>query len=248
LYESNADVKPIIVTTELELIDGRHRVEALRRLGRVHVKAFIAKTRNKIENIMESVRANAGGALPPTQQDFEHAIELLINQGMKKHEVVDQFPLPKKVTDKYYTAVMNKIYKRKVGRAIEEIIKGEMTVLAAAEKYKVKPEDLRDMIANRKERGINVPAAMGNMETRVRGLSAAITKQASMLVAKYADAEVDAEDMKRYADRVRDSGRRILATTENVVARIHDTIAVKSANIDVPHEEEEEKGAAGNGD
>src|SRR6266705_4085572 len=91
LYESNDPVNPIKVTIledkTYELIDGRHRIEAAKEAGFSTIQAHVSKNLDDKTKILNAVKFNIGGALPPTLSDFEHSIELLINLKLSRKEI-----------------------------------------------------------------------------------------------------------------------------------------------------------------
>lgn len=222
LYEGGATIKPIIISNKNEIIDGRHRTEAMRRLGILDTLAYISKTDSATDNILESVRANLGGSLPPTQADFEHTIEMLLNQGMKKGEIMAHFPLIKETTAKYYKNVINRLHKKQIDLALDRVVHGNMSIQDAATKYKVNFEELQGLMSTRRERSAEsiLGMTLGHVEQRVRSLSQMFSKGSAAMMAQYRDNTIDADELKKFRDRVRESSKRIARGGESVVARI----------------------------
>ena len=153
LYESDNPVDPIkVVPLEnenklYELIDGRHRIEAAKEAGFLTIQAeVLSKDLDQKTKILSAVKANIGGALPQTLADFEHSIELLINLKLSRKEILNSFPLPLQITAKYYKQTHDKIYKKTVRQAVDEILKGKISANEACKKFKIELNKMKDIM------------------------------------------------------------------------------------------------------
>lgn len=222
LFEAGERVRPIIISNKNEIIDGRHRVEAMRRVGIIDTMAYISKTDNAIDNIIQSVRENLGGSLPPTQADLEHTIEMLVNQGMKKTEIITQFPIVKSLAAKYYKHVIERLHKKQVDLALDRVVHGTMSIQDAATKYKVDFDELQGLMSTRRERSNEniLGMTLGHVEQRVRALSQMLSKGTVAMVQQYRDNAIGADELKQFRKRVLESSKRIARGGEQLAARI----------------------------
>jgi ParB-like chromosome segregation protein Spo0J len=228
LYESDDPVTPIKVVRSTasadryELIDGRHRIEAAKDAGFTSIQAEICKIDSKPLMILEAILQNLGGSLPPTMADLEHDVELLLDLKMTRAEILENFPLPVSVTSKIYKLVLSKIYKRTIRKAAEEVLASTSTVKAAAEKYKVKLEDLKWTLKNRdaENRGDIVANMLKAMETRVRSLGSALGQHCKILVEAYEAGEIQRNDVERFLYRMKASVKHIPANAANIETRL----------------------------
>src|SRR5689334_10759410 len=94
LYETGEKVKPIIVNEKMEIIDGRHRFEAMHALLLwKEGLAFIAKGMSRQEMLVEALRSNMGGTLPPTPTDIQGVIQQLASEGVRTSDIADMLPI-----------------------------------------------------------------------------------------------------------------------------------------------------------
>lgn len=76
--ESGVEFPPIIITPNMDVIDGRHRIEGADTCGRTEILAVFQDVQDEVELICTAYNANVGGALPPTTNDTEHTVMLLL--------------------------------------------------------------------------------------------------------------------------------------------------------------------------
>jgi hypothetical protein len=235
LYEADETVTPIeVVETEekgiYELIDGRHRIEAVREAGFLKIEAVVYKGLTQEQKILNAILANLGGALPPTLQDFEHTMELLIDLKMTRKEILDSFPLPTKITAVYYKLTMSKIYKQTIRKAVDLVIKGNVSVKDAALKFKVDLLDLRHAISSSKEgRNTNIEDFLKGLEYSVRSLSGNLSKKTQAIIESFEAGDLSRNDLIRWSDRIRQSSKKLAATAEAMRVRLENTIKPKEA-------------------
>src|SRR6266850_7024695 len=68
LYEAGTELPPIEINWDKQVIDGRHRKAALEMLGRKTALCHDIGQKALGESIVLALRANVGGALPPTKE------------------------------------------------------------------------------------------------------------------------------------------------------------------------------------
>lgn len=158
LYEAGEELPPIVITKQMEIIDGRHRKEAMELAGRQVANCIISSEVEEGAIIVSALKANVGGALPPTKEDIVHSIVLLFNQGWTEKKVVDNMPFPRVVTRRYAKDAWGIILKAKLTSALKAISDDGVTVKVASERFGVPEEKIKEHLnPNRKrekQRGV----------------------------------------------------------------------------------------------
>jgi ParB-like chromosome segregation protein Spo0J len=152
LIENGVELPPIRITSGCVVIDGRHRIEAHELNDRVEIKAEIVDVKTENEMIAEAYKANVGGSLPPTPQDTEHTIMLLLERGEAMKRIGEMLGLPAGMARKYINSVKSKTSRQKLMKAASAITDGGLTVAKAAEQYEVKLEKLKEILSGHKRK------------------------------------------------------------------------------------------------
>lgn len=126
-----------------ETVDGRHRREAyeLNKLKEVQVEVVEFET--EAELLAMAYKANVGGSLPPSPQDTEHTVMLLLERGQSKRSIAKLLGLPTGMARRYVDTVQSKLSRAKLLRAVAAVTDGGLTVPKAAEQYQVDAEKLK---------------------------------------------------------------------------------------------------------
>src|SRR5260370_35763802 len=153
LYESGVPIPPLTIGWDKQVIDGRHRKAALEFLGRQTADCMIHGQRGIAESIVIALKANVGGALPPTKEDIVHSMILLLNQGWTERRILDNMPFPRTVARKYIKDAWGVVLDAKLKSAMKAIAEDGMTAKAASEKFGVPIEKLQEHLnPNRRKR------------------------------------------------------------------------------------------------
>lgn len=229
LYSENEAVTPITVAKipgskgaeqYYELIAGRHRVEGCAAAGFLSIQAFVEKFATEEDKILHAVAENVGGSMPPTTADYEHSMELLINSGMTKKDIVESFPLPKAISAKFYKLTLNKIYKRTVRKAVDAVLKGDISVKDASDKFKVHLEDLKKALNSREsDRDTSISKLLSQLDFPFRSLGQSIGQKAKILIEAFESGEASNNDLEVYRNRIRTSIRHLNRNVENICGR-----------------------------
>ncbi|MGD0328141.1 MAG: ParB N-terminal domain-containing protein [Minisyncoccia bacterium] len=145
---------PIKITPEYEIIDGRHRIEAYELNNISEIEAEVVDIHNETELIAAAFKANLGGSLPPTQQDTEHTIMLLLERGEAKKRIGELLCLPHGMARRYINEVQSKVSRAKLLRAKEAVTDGGLTVAKAAEIHGVEHESLKKELSGRRKSAV----------------------------------------------------------------------------------------------
>jgi len=228
LYEKGADVDPIVITSDFELIDGRHRLEALKLTDHTETKCFIDKEITDRESlIIAALKANEGSALPPSKEDRDHVIIMLLESGAPVSKIVKSLPYPPSLTRKYLKRVKARIIERKVIAAKNAVTDGNLTIRQAAEKYGVDFDLLKDAIRGKRSsrKGkLPIQTMMSALSTRYRGHSQRNRKSLESLLDALEDGEVSPKEALQFLAKLRKLNQRVMRTCESWEERFEDAI------------------------
>lgn len=151
LVENGVTLPPIKITHELVVIDGRHRIEAHELNNRTEITCEVVDVKNETDLIAEAYKANIGGSLPPTPQDTEHTIMLLLDRDETMKRIAELLGLPAGMARKYINSVKSKTSRQKLMNAASAVTDGGLTVAKAAEQYGVELEKLKEILGAQAE-------------------------------------------------------------------------------------------------
>ncbi len=160
LIEAGTQLPPILVTSDMLVVDGRHRIEAYALNDYTSIQAMLVDSRDKVSLIAEAYLANIGGALPPTPADTEHTIKLLVGSGVSMKKIAELISLPPEITRRYVNSVKAKESRQRMAQAVDAVVHGGATVDEAADQFRVKPSALQEQLSggrrngNRSARGV----------------------------------------------------------------------------------------------
>lgn len=152
LLENGVKLPPIRITRERAVIDGRHRIEAHELNKRTEIDAEVVDVESETEIISEAYKANLGGSLPPSPQDTEHTVMLLLERGEAKKRIGVLLGLPAGMARRYVNDVQSKIARSKLQRAAAAVTDGGLTVAKAAEQYGVDLDKLKEVLSGHRRR------------------------------------------------------------------------------------------------
>lgn len=204
LIENGVKMKDLIeVAEDFRIVEGRHRKEAYELNGVSEVSVRMLKFENDAEMIAYAYKANTGGSLPPTPEDTEHTILLLLEQGEPKKQIGDLLGLPAGMARRYVAEVQSKAARAKMQRAAAAITDGGLTVAQAAENYGVDADKLKETLSGHRKRN-----ARGITEIQ-RGLTRSYkslgSKNAALirsLLEKYEDGDVTEKQVGDILDHI----------------------------------------------
>lgn len=191
LIENGVELPPIRITRERVVIDGRHRIEAHELNNRVEIRAEIVDVGTESELIAEAYKANIGGSLPPTPQDTEHTIMLLLERGEAMKRIGDLLGLPAGMARKYINSVKSKTSRQKLMKAAAAITDGGLTVAKAAEQYEVDADALKQVLSGHKRKHkMGVAEVQRGLTKTYKSLSSKNAALIRGLLEKYEDGDV----------------------------------------------------------
>ena len=149
LIEAGTELPPISITSDMLVVDGRHRIEAYKLNSLDQIKAPLVEVRDKTSLIAEAYRANIGGALPPTPADTEHTIKLLVGSGASMKKIATLLGLPPSITRRYVGSVKAKAARRRLSEAVSAVVSQNATVEEAARLFGVNPATLQERLGGK---------------------------------------------------------------------------------------------------
>lgn len=153
-YRTGQEVPPPEITPDRKGLDGRHRFEALKRLGRKSVECLVVDIPTEPERRAYAFKRNEGGSLPPTRSEKVRVIRELIEGGCSSNDLIDLFKDVYTVAliREYTRAARQLIKEARLRLAVAEVAKGEKTAKTVAEEFRVDLETLTAEIAGHKKR------------------------------------------------------------------------------------------------
>lgn len=220
LYLHGAKIDPIIVNVNMELIEGRHRLEALRLNDAIETPCLISTTTNMREMIYDAVRENIKGKLPPTIADLQHSIELLMQNGATLKEIRDSFPLPQSLITKYIKSIQSNRARTLVGKAVDLVTVKGYTIPKAAAELGVPEDDLKSLFKKRsKQVGAPLAQTMKSIAFRARGLSQAMSRGTRKIMDDVEAGVLGQKEVDRYFVSVHDTMLRLARTAKRLEER-----------------------------
>jgi|SRR5215831_5687086 len=200
LLEGGVELTPIEIVPNADgtgyiLRDGRHRIEANQMLDRPTIKArVLPPAQDKAHEIALAFKANAGGSMPPSRDDTEHTIRLLLTEGVPVRDIAKLLPLPGSLAKKYIGAIHQRQLRARMKEAVEAVSEGTLNAPQAAERYKVDLDMLRKELGGRKKkanwRGLEIKRVI---RSRFRSLSQGNAQMLRKLIAGFEDGDVSGQ-------------------------------------------------------
>lgn len=144
---SAGSIPPIVVTTDNKLVDGRHRIAALKSLDEAGAVCDIVECRDNFELTMAALRANVGGSKELTMADIRQTIITLLMQGNSMRKITDQIPFPKEMSRKLVKAAHTMLIGQKTYAAAVAVKREELTPEAASKTYGIPVKNIHRQIA-----------------------------------------------------------------------------------------------------
>lgn len=208
LYQNNVDLPPIQVTLINGVycyVDGRHRAQARLMLDMPTIDCEIVTETDTLQLYADALRANYGGAKPPTRADIEHTIKCMVEAGARETHIKAKLDfLPAGVIRVYMNTVKSSINKRRMAAALDAITEG-MTLVDSAEKYGLEIDALKDALQGKKKRfggsqtGF-LTDSINAITTTLKSSTAVIAGRMKVLFGKVEDGEATIETAARVLD------------------------------------------------
>jgi len=206
LIEAGVKLPPIVITQQNEVVDGRHRVEAHELNGIGEIDATVINVDSQADMIAKAYQANVGGSLPPTKEDLEHTVKILLELGESKKSIAERLNLPMSLSRKYVNSVQSRMTHARVMDAISAVLHGGMTVAAASEKYGADPVKVKEGLGNH-----HTPIGIREMHRAItktqKSLGSKNTALLRDLLEGFEDGEVKAKQVLEIIEHLEDLQR-----------------------------------------
>jgi hypothetical protein len=156
LTESGVYLPPIEVYAKenrLFIKDGRHRVEAYRRMGKKSILGVEVPYTSLVQMSVDALASNMtkkGAPLPPTEKDFRKVIWTLSKEGVDKLTAIKMFEkigVPSAFAKKMVNQTFHSLRKLNELHATESVRDGRMSVVEASTHYNVKVDVIKRKLA-----------------------------------------------------------------------------------------------------
>ncbi len=231
LYEAKLQLPPLKVwyneKTELyEIIDGRHRFEAAKRMEWDATDCNVIDEPDFAKRVGLAVSANSSGPLTATDEDFEVALQALLDANVSVRRILDVFPLPRTYTMKVIHNVKSKLYKVAVTQAVDAMLNQNLTVHKAAEEFKVEVKAIRERVVGyRKAEKDQITDFTGGFSHRFRSFSKRNSDDCKKLIEQYDLGKMSPEAIRHILKSVVRSGKNAVSALEDYQQRFEARIS-----------------------
>lgn len=190
--QASKAIAAIEVTSDLVMVDGRHRKEAMELAGITEARVEDVGSLTDAEIIVRASRANYGGSLPPTREDMIYTVEQMITRmGMSAATVEAHMTMiPKTVIRKYINMANKRINESKIKMALGDIASG-MGLLQAARVHGLKAEALKLVIEGKKPKSKAGTAQLNSqLSTYAKTFGLQTTRVVNKALEDYKDGEI----------------------------------------------------------
>ncbi len=198
LIEGGVKLPPITITAKKVLVDGRHRVEAHEVNNLTEIDAEVVEFANDSEMIAAAFRANLGGSLPPTSQDIEHTVMVLLERRVSQKHIMETLGLPTAMTRRYIQEVNSRMTRQKLQEAADGVAYQGLTVIKAAEQFGVNPDRLKETLSGnrKKQKKGQMQEIKRNFTKRYRSLGSGNAAALRRLFEKFQDGDVSGQQVE----------------------------------------------------
>lgn len=201
------DVMPGDFPGEYVLLEGRHRLMAYQHRGEDDIECKVHKKMSLEEAYAFALKANYGGALPPTEEDMFHMAESMIMDKIGKSKIILAFgAIPTTIAEQFYSTARKRIHYRAVAAVIdlqnvqglsreEALARINPTIPFRIDEKDVTAENARRS-KKRKDYGKRYERMKADLGTRVRVFQKQNNKMFNDLFEGFAKNEVDIKMVK----------------------------------------------------
>lgn len=203
LYTSSGSstVPPIVITTDNKLVDGRHRMAALKYLGETGCVCDIIECKDNFELTIAAMKANVGGSKDLTMADVRQSIMRLLCEGYSQKKITAQLPFPKEMCRKYVKEGFTMLKQQKTTLAVREVQTKHATLAEAAHRYHLQQRVIQNAVARAERKEVegelsNVGAVKGHITSRYGNLSKSMGGYFRRLVERYSAGDFTEAQMR----------------------------------------------------
>lgn len=204
LVQNGTKLPAILISQNKKVIDGRHRVECYDLCGVLEIEAEMVDVSDEGELIAMAFKANMGGPMPPTTDDIEHTVLVMLEHKIAQKRIVEILGLPPEMTKKYIKDVQSRLVRQKIQQAADAVAYDGLTVIKAAEQFSVNPDRLKEILSgNRKKQKIEAfTEVTRNLTKKYRSLGSSNASALRRLFEKFQDGDVSKQQVDTIFDKI----------------------------------------------
>lgn len=240
LAESGIELAPLRLSDgDNELIDGRHRLAAYRAMNQTVVFGEFKTYDSSADKIIDALRSNVGGSLPPTSADISHVMQMLLTAGESRKSIIEkistQVGFPARLVKNHLDYVQSNLHKSRLKKAMSAVVNQGKTVPEAAAEHGVKLETLQ---ANLKVKGdgektVSVNQLKSHLSVNFNKLNSVFGQNLSRLVRDLSDGVTSQEEVLEVIGHVAKLVKRLNHRHEEWIKRFDIHMDSKSTAVEV---------------
>jgi len=197
LIENGVKLRPIQITADKVVVDGRHRIEAYYLNDIEEIDAEVVEVRDEISLIAKAYSANVDGSRPPSIADTEHTVLALLERKLPKKRIGEMLGLPANLARRYVDNVESKMNRAKLQRAVASIRDGGLNVPQAAAKYEVEERKVREYMSpsRRQKRESAVETTQRKLSMNYKSMNLSHANLFRLLINKFDDGDLTINQM-----------------------------------------------------
>ena len=232
---------PILVSEEdKELIDGRHRKAAYLEMAFKEVECEARNFASDADKIVEALRCNVGGSLPPTHADVNHTMQILLASGATRKTIIEivseRIGFPPKLIARHLDEVQSNMAKARLKKAAYAVVNDGKTVHEAAAEQGVNLETLRRRLKADGEtdddRATSVNQAKSYLSTSFASLQHSQGQVLSKVLRELKDGLISPEESQILIDHVKKLTLRLNRHHDEWVKRFASHIGVTTEALE----------------
>jgi len=211
LYKGGTKLPPILVSRDGVIIDGRHRVAALKALDKSSVDVEWMDEADRGKLLVIALQSNLGGAQPPTNEDIVYAIEQMFDAGMIGADISKQFPWPSIITNNYLDKARLNLKEKNLRKAKAAVISQGKTVEEAAVKFNVPLGTLKDALAGgKKKRKTEAYDYKGGLTELFRSKGGAMGQIMRKIQSQWENNELSWDEVDNLVNQIEKHGKDVI--------------------------------------
>lgn len=184
------------------IVDGRHREGAyeLNDVEEVEVDTVVVDSVEAFISL--AYKKNSGGALPPTREDTEHVVAMLVEIKASKKSIAERLGIPVGIAGKYIESVKSKIRRANMIQARLSVADGT-SVVEAAEEHNVPIEDLKAELGGNRRKTSDLADKQRRLTVNYKSAAATTAALMRTLRDDLEEGDVSRAQVKSVIDHIR---------------------------------------------
>lgn len=231
VLKGGGKLDPGQITDDYQLVDGRTRLAALDQFGATEMEMIFLGILTPEEIIFRGIEANMGGALPPSNHDYEHTIKALLKEKTSRKIIMERLVgkgLPKKFVSHMIDQAQTHMNKDNIRKAVAAILGGGLTLSQAAGKFDADEDSVRKELGRKATSETDpvgeISEEFGQMKSVLsQGASKyvqKITYYGKKLIPLFADNVPTKKESKEILDFLKAQKKRLNSNIDDLVDRL----------------------------